>query len=165
VPTLPLNIPRREFGVYSWLTLFQSQVRGQSWLRLVTRANQPFVFRSCSLRRRMTSISLRVLMNWRKSFQTSGSSSSIWILWIITHQKTLRSLGRAGGTHRIVALERTPPAKSSFCSDFYTFKPKYFVQGLKATKCSRAAAHDIELFKPVSFGTKKGPTHKILGRS
>jgi hypothetical protein len=28
VPTLPLNIPRRGFGVYSWLVLFQSQVRG-----------------------------------------------------------------------------------------------------------------------------------------
>ena len=26
VPTLPLNVPRREFGVYSWLALFQSQV-------------------------------------------------------------------------------------------------------------------------------------------
>lgn len=26
VPTLPLNIPQREFGVYSWLALFQSQV-------------------------------------------------------------------------------------------------------------------------------------------
>jgi len=28
VPKLPLNIPRREFGVYSWLALFQSQVCG-----------------------------------------------------------------------------------------------------------------------------------------
>jgi len=27
VPKLPLNIPRREFGVYSWLALFQSQAR------------------------------------------------------------------------------------------------------------------------------------------
>lgn len=27
VPTLPLNVPRRGFGVYSWLTLFHSQVR------------------------------------------------------------------------------------------------------------------------------------------
>ena len=27
VPTLPLNIPRRAFGVYSWLTLYQSQAR------------------------------------------------------------------------------------------------------------------------------------------
>ena len=30
VPKLPLNIPRREFGVYSWLALFQSQVCGLS---------------------------------------------------------------------------------------------------------------------------------------
>jgi len=30
VPTLPLNIPRREFGVYSWLALFQAQVCGFS---------------------------------------------------------------------------------------------------------------------------------------
>ena len=27
VPRLPLNIPRREFGAYSWLALLQSQVR------------------------------------------------------------------------------------------------------------------------------------------
>ena len=27
VPTLPFDIPRREFGVYSWLALFRSQVR------------------------------------------------------------------------------------------------------------------------------------------
>jgi len=27
VPTLPLGIPRREFGVYSWLALFKSQAR------------------------------------------------------------------------------------------------------------------------------------------
>ena len=26
VPALPFDIPRREFGVYSWLALFQSQV-------------------------------------------------------------------------------------------------------------------------------------------
>jgi len=25
VPKLPLNVPRREFGLYSWLALFQSQ--------------------------------------------------------------------------------------------------------------------------------------------
>ena len=30
VPKLPLDIPRRGFGVYSWLALFQSQVRGPS---------------------------------------------------------------------------------------------------------------------------------------
>ena len=27
VPTLPLDIPQRGFGVYSWLALFKSQVR------------------------------------------------------------------------------------------------------------------------------------------
>ena len=32
VPVLPLNIPRREFGVYSWLALFQAQAR---WIRFV----------------------------------------------------------------------------------------------------------------------------------
>ena len=30
MPTLPLNVPRREFGVYSWLALFQAQVCGLS---------------------------------------------------------------------------------------------------------------------------------------
>ena len=30
MPTLPLNIPRREFGVYSWLALFKSQACGLS---------------------------------------------------------------------------------------------------------------------------------------
>ena len=30
VPALPLGIPRREFGVHSWLALFQSQVREPS---------------------------------------------------------------------------------------------------------------------------------------
>ena len=30
VPTLPLDTPRREFGIYSWLALFQSQARGLS---------------------------------------------------------------------------------------------------------------------------------------
>jgi len=56
VPTLPLNIPRREFGVYSWLTLFLSQA-----CRLCrvpgTRANRLFPFRNYDLRRLMTSIS------------------------------------------------------------------------------------------------------------
>jgi len=28
VPKLPLNIPRREFGIYSWLALLQSQACG-----------------------------------------------------------------------------------------------------------------------------------------
>jgi hypothetical protein len=27
VPALPLNIPRKGFGVYGWLALFQSEVR------------------------------------------------------------------------------------------------------------------------------------------
>ena len=55
VPALPLGILRREFGVYSWLALFQSQV---CWLRHVPcpRANQPLSFRSCNLRRLVTSI-------------------------------------------------------------------------------------------------------------
>jgi len=30
VPRLPLGIPRREFGIYSWLALFRSQVWAQS---------------------------------------------------------------------------------------------------------------------------------------
>jgi len=30
VPTLPLDIPRREFGVYSWLALFRARVCGFS---------------------------------------------------------------------------------------------------------------------------------------
>ena len=39
MPTLPLNVPRREFGVYSWLALFKSQA---CRLRCVTctRANR-----------------------------------------------------------------------------------------------------------------------------
>jgi len=32
VPTLPLNIPRRGFGVYSWLALLQSQVQDSAVL-------------------------------------------------------------------------------------------------------------------------------------
>jgi len=32
VPTLPLSMSRRGFGVYSWLALFQSQVREFSLL-------------------------------------------------------------------------------------------------------------------------------------
>jgi len=56
VPTLPLDIPRREFGVYSWLALFQSQARGLSRVRC-TRANRTPPFRSCNLRRPMTSLS------------------------------------------------------------------------------------------------------------
>ena len=55
VPMLPLNIPRREFGVYSWLALFQSQVRVISrYLCMV--ANQTLTPRSCDLRRPTTSV-------------------------------------------------------------------------------------------------------------
>ena len=28
VPKLPLHVPQRDFGLYSWLALFRSQVRG-----------------------------------------------------------------------------------------------------------------------------------------
>jgi len=42
VPTLPLNIPRREFGIYSWLALFYSQVCGLSRVPCV-RVNQPTI--------------------------------------------------------------------------------------------------------------------------
>ena len=38
VPILPLNIPRREFGVYSWVALLRSQARGLSCTPC-TRAN------------------------------------------------------------------------------------------------------------------------------
>jgi len=43
VPTLPLNIPRREFGVYSWLALFYSQVCGLGRVPCHVRANQPAI--------------------------------------------------------------------------------------------------------------------------
>ena len=33
MPALPFNTPRREFGIYSWLALFQSQVRGLGCVR------------------------------------------------------------------------------------------------------------------------------------
>ena len=42
VPTLPLNIPRREFGVYSWLALFKSQACGLSCVPR-TRANRSLI--------------------------------------------------------------------------------------------------------------------------
>jgi len=42
VPTLPLNVPRREFGVYSWLALFKSQACGLSWVPH-TSANQSLI--------------------------------------------------------------------------------------------------------------------------
>jgi len=53
VPTLPFDIPRREFGVYSWLALFQFQARGPSRTPR-TRANRSLTFRSCNLRRPTT---------------------------------------------------------------------------------------------------------------
>ena len=56
VPTPPLNIPRRGFGVYSWLALLRSQARGFSRVPC-TRANRPLSFRSCNSRRVMTSVS------------------------------------------------------------------------------------------------------------
>ena len=37
VPALPFNVPRREFGVYSWLVLFQSQARGLGRVPCATR--------------------------------------------------------------------------------------------------------------------------------
>jgi len=49
VPTLPLNIPRREFGVYSWLALIQAQVCGFSRV-LSARVNRTVTFRSRNLR-------------------------------------------------------------------------------------------------------------------
>jgi len=55
VPKLPLNIPRREFGLYSWLALFQSQACELRHV-LYPRANWTSTFRSCNLRRLMTSI-------------------------------------------------------------------------------------------------------------
>ena len=56
VPTLPLNIPRREYGIYSWLALFISQARGLGCVPC-TRANRSSKFRSYDLRQPMTSIS------------------------------------------------------------------------------------------------------------
>jgi len=49
VPTLPLDVPRRGFGVYSWLALLQSEVRVLSRVQNV-RANLLLVFRNCSSR-------------------------------------------------------------------------------------------------------------------
>jgi len=54
VPTLPLDIPRREFGLYSWLALLQSQARGIARIPW-TSTNWSFTYRSCDLRRPMTS--------------------------------------------------------------------------------------------------------------
>ena len=74
VPVLPLNIPRRGFGLYSWLALFKSRARGLGRVPCIS-ANQMSIFRSCNLRRPTTSVSLRASTNWRKVFQISGSSS------------------------------------------------------------------------------------------
>ena len=54
VPILPLDIPRREFGVYSWLALFKSQVHALSF-GPQTRANRPLTLRNCNLKRLTTS--------------------------------------------------------------------------------------------------------------
>jgi len=56
VPTLPLGIPRREFGVYSWLALLQSQACRPSCVPR-TRANRTLTPRSCNLRLPMALIS------------------------------------------------------------------------------------------------------------
>ena len=53
VPELPLGIPRREFGVYSWLALLGAQARGLSRVSY-TRANWTLTFRNCNSRRLMT---------------------------------------------------------------------------------------------------------------
>ena len=55
VPTLPLNVPRREFGIYSWLALFQSQARGFGRVPCA-RANRTMAFRSWNVRRPKTSL-------------------------------------------------------------------------------------------------------------
>ena len=51
-PTLPFNIPRRDFGVYSWLVLLQSQACGLGHFPY-TRANRTLRFRCYGLRRQM----------------------------------------------------------------------------------------------------------------
>ena len=56
VPTLPHNVPRRGFGVYSWLALFQFQACGFGPIPYAG-ANRLLIFRSCNLRRLMTPIS------------------------------------------------------------------------------------------------------------
>jgi len=56
VPMLPLHMPRREFGVYSWLALFKSQACGLNCVPR-PRADHPLTFRSCNLRRLMAYIS------------------------------------------------------------------------------------------------------------
>ena len=56
VPALPLKVPRREFGVYSWLALFRSQARGLNRIPC-TRTNRQLTSRSYDWRRLMVSIS------------------------------------------------------------------------------------------------------------
>ena len=48
VPALPLNIPRRGFGLYSWLALLRSQASGLSCVPW-TRVNRTFEIRSYNL--------------------------------------------------------------------------------------------------------------------
>jgi len=57
VPGLPFDIPRREFGVYSWLALFRSQVCGLSGVPCMLRANWPLAHRSCNSSQLVTSLS------------------------------------------------------------------------------------------------------------
>ena len=53
VPTLPVNVPRREFGVYSWLALFQFQARRISRIPW-TAANRSLTPRSYNSKRPTT---------------------------------------------------------------------------------------------------------------
>jgi len=76
VPTLPLNIPRRDFGVYSWLALFWSRARGLSRVSR-TRADRLLAFRNCNLRQLIASIRSGASARWRGEIQTGGSS---WLL-------------------------------------------------------------------------------------
>ena len=50
VPTLPFDLPRRGFDVYSWLALFHFRVRGLGRVPCI-RAKRPSTFRNCGLRR------------------------------------------------------------------------------------------------------------------
>ena len=49
VPRLPFNVPRRGFGLYSWLALFQSEVRAPGLLKGSTN-NPPLMRRNCDSR-------------------------------------------------------------------------------------------------------------------
>ena len=57
VPILPLSVPRREFGVYSWLALFRSQAREFSRVPWCTRSNRILTSRSCNLSQLTTLLS------------------------------------------------------------------------------------------------------------